>query len=76
MPYPMNAPLPAGAYRWQLTLRDPYSGRRWPCNGTYSIAPGDGRTGADVLEEVRIDCARKIGIHIHSAQASDFTLQG
>ncbi|WP_333759188.1 hypothetical protein [Streptomyces sp. ISBFB 2968] len=75
MSYPMNRPLPPGTYRWTLTMLKPGNGR-WPCNGTYSIAPGDTRTGVDVLEEMRIYCARQIGIPLHSAQASDFTLHG
>jgi hypothetical protein len=71
----MNKPLPPGIYRWTLTVRKAGNGR-WPCNGTYNVAPGDTRTGVDVLEEMRVYCARQIGIPIHSAQASDFTLHG
>jgi hypothetical protein len=78
MSYPSNKPLPPGTYYWNLIIAGPgANGReaRWPCNGAYRVAPGDTITALDVLETARTDCAREIGIPIHSATASNFTLR-
>ncbi|RRQ81542.1 hypothetical protein [Streptomyces griseofuscus] len=72
MSYPLNKPLPAGTYQWKLTLTGP--GVRQPLYGEYRVQPGVTRTGIEILEELRVMGASRVGIPIHSAGVDDFTL--
>lgn len=77
MSYPTNKPLPPGTYQWRLHITGPRANGRpgcWPCHGDYHVVPGDPRTSVEVLEELRVVCARHVGIPIRTAQAFNFEL--
>ncbi|MER5875482.1 hypothetical protein ABT119_06075 [Streptomyces sp. NPDC001910] len=65
-------------YDWQITVSGPTGDGRTATQdhrGTYR-ARHAGQTAVDVLEELRVDCARRMGIPLNTAKAVHFSLKG
>ncbi|MEU0783507.1 hypothetical protein ABZ341_18275 [Streptomyces sp. NPDC006173] len=65
-------------YQWRITVQGPTGDGRIATqdhHGTYRPR-GDGETPVDVMEELRTDCARRMGIPLHTATAIRFSLTG